>query len=90
MKVQNHIQVKGKMCFIIIIKVYQSKKNARESEKGKQKYEDVSQLIYCLYSQKPDKSQERAKNKVTNLFFCSLVKTTLSCGFANHYIHVLN
>lgn len=68
MKVQNHIQVKGKMCFFIIIKVYQSKKNARESEKGKQKYEDVSQLIYCLYSQKPDKSQERAKNKVTNLF----------------------
>lgn len=45
MKVQNHIQVKGKMCFIIIIKVYQSKKNDRESEKGKQKYEDGTQCV---------------------------------------------
>lgn len=45
MKVQNHIQVKGKMCFFIIIKVYQSKKNDRESEKGKQKYEDGTQCV---------------------------------------------
>lgn len=41
MKIQNHIQVKGKMFFYIIIKVYQSKKNDRESEKDKQKYEDT-------------------------------------------------
>lgn len=45
MKVQNHIQVKGKMFFFIIIKVYQSKKNDRESEKDKQKYEDGTQCV---------------------------------------------
>lgn len=62
----------------------------RKTNRNMKMGHSVSQLIYCLYSYKPDKSQERAKNKVTNLFFCSFVKTALSCGFANHYIHVLN
>lgn len=44
MKVQNYIQVKGKMFFSIIIKVYQSKKNDRED---KQKYE-YTDGIQCV------------------------------------------
>lgn len=53
MKVQNHIQVKGKMCFLLLLKYIRAKRmpeKVRKANRNMKMGHSVSQLIYCLYS----------------------------------------